>query len=1720
MQPARKTLKDQNSQTNLKEDKSVNKFEEEAKNFNSSESVNLFENKFSEQWVEEILQKDKKWSEKKEMLENFIKISDGIKIENNGYSNMLNCFLLLLKDSNINVVNTTVLAINNFAKGLRKDLSLDSAKELVLALIDKLKEKRDKIANDILNALDIIHCYCINSLEDLFDDLKANLFSSDKPSIVKERICIFIEKAVLKTNISTLKKICKVLADILFKVTDDANADVRNSALRTLGVIKYRVGDIAISKVLNQICTIKKKKIDEAAENVIVDGIYNVEEKPVKILNNNKLIKKQNDNRINDNFESMDVDVVVDSKSNLTKNYNINTDIEMTDLSNKTGPPKNIQQKSLSTTNLPNVKAKRLIVNDNADVDCEEDDNNISNEDLELFFIEKLSKETIELINSSKWEDRRTAFNNMASYIQSFKEETNRHLSYFLKFIKLKLKDYKESNFNIVKEAINTIQVLCENCSSFGKKHAVGVCKRLIEKLSDNKLKPTLVSMLNKFMEYLTPKFISNLLIKHIMSNVKNPNVQKEFAIFLTESIEEFGINNCPVKEMVDYAKFLANNPNPQLRSSATSLLCGIYKYLGNAIKRFLNDIKEATLRVIESEFEKVTVVLSNDKINENNPKRELKGNAALESAPSSSNLIDTLFTRVDISKKITPKMIKDFSEGKWQLKKEVLDTLDKILVEANMRIVPTGLNEIITCFKNKLSDGNKNLVRFILQFITRLLEALGPGSKSFAKPLINPILNNLSDKQSLLRDDVCKCLEKFAEMIGFENILQYCPSFLLTDNYELRHDLLKLILKFKASLIKLDCKELIPGILSCLLDKTPLIRNLAEEITKEMLKIININNFYIAMKEFKPAIANTIKSIIEKYASLICIEPVTTGMNGISVESNTNNNFKQPDIKSNTVNATANLKQVNNKVTGNKMLNNKLMLNQKRDNSVSSSDSLSKEKNKKVIQNNKIEPTPNIQVIKPIPFLIPGSIKIKQKAKRLEKEKTLVFPNHYISQDFDIALKDQLSNFISTNYLNNAYSNDVTKYNTLFVIIGQTMKTDAILFIEIIDLWLKWIFLRNVEMNNNLFFNNIIFEFLKNLLEFLTENECNLTDLENNLILEILISKIFTINNNFKVKSKSLFIEFSHFMDFNLIFDFLVDKFSSICDILLKNEIIDNLKNVTLNFKFNENINISDDKYRALLILIDANKDENIRNSIYTIINYLYESSNNKAYLNKMFNQFPKNLISNIKLDQSYNEQITVNDNNNNNNHILHSSNTNSNNNNNIQENNINLNSVTKTTLKSDLNVCQFSKSPILQLNKHSDYSKESLNNVKLINITDYNKIENMINNLYTGNCSDKIKILLEFNETFTTKFNDNVIVLEKNVDLIFKAFSDLMNFIFGQNSIDSSLIDLLKYLLTAFFKLSLIKEVLENCNYETVFNAYCSILKSILFENLENIGSQDEGKKIIKSLNALMLKLMENFNINLTFSALIKILGCCRQDDSKICQLAIKCLLKLSNIFPSLINNLDIEKMLYYIFEFIYNFEKTNPDLATQSLNDEMCLKILRTLVHEIIKIKNEDIWEYYKIAIENNNLPDKHLKRWIQLIIRSKTGMSLPITVSPYKAARLIVSAQKHSNNKKDKLENKDEEINKDSKNSVQDVELLFYINKLNNSDDKEAQKNNILCELIAILKRNTIDIDTIKSKISEANYNELKEMQNNYVVTINKDSESNLNTSIKDKVNFDN
>ena len=101
------------------------------------------------------------------------------------------------------------------------------------------------------------------------------------------------------------------------------------------------------------------------------------------------------------------------------------------------------------------------------------------------------------------------------------------------KFIKAKMKDFKESNINLLKGTVATYDVMARETQALGKRAMAPAMHFFVDKIGDVKLSAAIKEMLLCAAELVTPKFIALQIIKYAAS-AKAPNTIKESCNFLT----------------------------------------------------------------------------------------------------------------------------------------------------------------------------------------------------------------------------------------------------------------------------------------------------------------------------------------------------------------------------------------------------------------------------------------------------------------------------------------------------------------------------------------------------------------------------------------------------------------------------------------------------------------------------------------------------------------------------------------------------------------------------------------------------------------------------------------------------------------------------------------------------------------------------------------------------------------------------------------------------------------------------------------------------------------------------------------------------------------------------------------------------------------------------------------------------------------------------------
>ena len=156
-------------------------------------------------------------------------------------------------------------------------------------------------------------------------------------------------------------------------------------------------------------------------------------------------------------------------------------------------------------------------------------------------------------------------------------------------YIKSKMKNFKETNFNIIREALNIFISLLK-IKSLSKDNLLLLINTYFEKISDIKLKDNYIELINTAIEESiidTGSIISNIISK--ISKKKNSKLLNEYSTLFSKLIEENDIKDLPINDIVTYSKLMAGNSNPQVRTSATNLICILYKYMGEDLNPLIN---------------------------------------------------------------------------------------------------------------------------------------------------------------------------------------------------------------------------------------------------------------------------------------------------------------------------------------------------------------------------------------------------------------------------------------------------------------------------------------------------------------------------------------------------------------------------------------------------------------------------------------------------------------------------------------------------------------------------------------------------------------------------------------------------------------------------------------------------------------------------------------------------------------------------------------------------------------------------------------------------------------------------------------------------------------------------------------------------------------------------------------------------------------------------
>ena len=199
--------------------------------------------------------------------------------------------------------------------------------------------------------------------------------------------------------------------------------------------------------------------------------------------------------------------------------------------------------------------------------------------------------------------------------------------------------------------------------------------------------------------------------------------------------------------------------------------------------------------------------------------------------------------------------MLEQYGHKDWKVRKKAGDDIEAILKEAGMRIEANGTNELMDVMKKAMKDANKAVLKVYIILLGMLAEAMGQPISKYQKKCFVPMLSNLSDKQSLVRDEVVKCMNKWGDAIGAEKVINLLGEVIQVENPEARTEGLKWILLHEPAIGSCDASTLVKPLIACLGDRVKGIRDLAEQVARSVMAITGHPQFLNATKDRPQAV-------------------------------------------------------------------------------------------------------------------------------------------------------------------------------------------------------------------------------------------------------------------------------------------------------------------------------------------------------------------------------------------------------------------------------------------------------------------------------------------------------------------------------------------------------------------------------------------------------------------------------------------------------------------------------------------------------------------------------------------------------------------------------------------------------------------------------------------------------------------------------------------------
>uniref|UniRef100_F6XZ33 Cytoskeleton-associated protein 5 n=1 Tax=Callithrix jacchus TaxID=9483 RepID=F6XZ33_CALJA len=1122
----------------------------------------------------------------------------------------------------------------------------------------------------------------------------------------------------------------------------------------------------------------------------------------------------------------------------------------------------------------------------------------------------------IQLLDSSNWKERLACMEEFQKAVELM-DRTEMPCQALVRML-AKKPGWKETNFQVMQMKLHIVALIAQK-GNFSKTSAQIVLDGLVDKIGDvkcgNNAKEAMTAIAEACMLPWTAEQVMSMAFSQ-----KNPKNQSETLNWLSNAIKEFGFSGLNVKAFISNVKTALAATNPAVRTAAITLLGVMYLYVGPSLRMFFEDEKPALLSQIDAEFEKMqgqSPPAPTRGISKHSTSGTDEGEDGDEPDDGSSDVVD-LLPRTEISDKITSELVAKIGDKNWKIRKEGLDEVAGIINEA--KFIQPNIGELPTALKGRLNDSNKILVQQTLNILQQLAVAMGPNIKQHVKNLGIPVITVLGDSKNNVRAAALATVNAWAEQTGMKEWLEGedLSEELKKENPFLRQELLGWLAEKLPTLrsTPTDLILCVPHLYSCLEDRNGDVRKKAQDALPFFMMHLGYEKMAKATGKLKPTSKDQVLAMLEKAKANMPAKPAApTKVTSKPMGGSAPAKFQPASAPTEeSVSSSAEPKPDPKKAKAPGLSSKAKGAQGKK---VPSKTSLKEDEDKSG----------------PIFIVVPNG-----KEQRMKDEKGLKVlkwnfttpRDEYIEQ-----LKTQMSSCVAKWLQDEMFHSDFQHHNKALAVMVDHLESEKEGVIGCLDLILKWLTLRFFDTNTSVLMKAL--EYLKLLFTLLSEEEYHLTENEASSFIPYLVVKVGEPKDVIRKDVRAILNRMCLVYPASKMFPFIMEGTKS-KNSKQRAECLEELGCLVESYGMNVCQPTPGKALKEIAVHI-GDRDNAVRNAALNTIVTVYNVHGDQVFklIGNLSEKDMSMLEERIKRSAKRPSAAPIKQ---------------------VEEKPQRVQNISSNANMLRKGPAEDMSSKLNQARSMSGHP-EAAQMVRREFQLDLDEIEN-----------DNGTVRCEMPELVQHKLDDifePVLIPEPKIRAVSPHFDDMhsntastINFIISQ--VASGDINTSIQALTQLFQIESLAREASTGVLKDLMHGLITLMLDSRIEDLE------EGQQVIRSVNLLVVKVLEKSDQTNILSALLVLLQdslLATASSPKFSELVMKCLWRMVRLLPDTINSINLDRILLDIHIFM----KVFPKEKLKQCKSEFPIRTLKTLLHTLCKLKGPKILDHLTM-IDNKN------------------------------------------------------------------------------------------------------------------------------------------------------